>query len=1449
MQPNLIRSTLAFLLLTLTLMPARAADYFWVGGTGNWSDYGNHWATTSGGTIFHAAIPSINDDVYFDANSFTAAGQSVTFDNTFIYCLNMNFTGVQFIPSVNGLLSKLNVYGSLTLVPGMNWSVKRTDFAGTGSGLTLTTAGLPFDTLYFTGSGSYALMDALNCKSVFIQNGSFGTNNNSITADYFTAGITGATVSVDLGTSLITCHNLFRASDGFLTLTSSQSDLLLTNTYPPYNSTVLVWLLDNKQFNHINCDVNTEIIGSFTCQQLTAQKSFYNNGSFYTSSATVALFHSGARLSATFNVDSLTMLTPGSMLRLKQLNIGMHFEAVGTCALPINIQADDFLPSSTISMSSGTMNLEYCILTSVNATGGATFVANNSFDGGNNSGWTINGPPARILYWIGGNGNWNDDMHWATTSGGAGGNCIPSAIDDVIFDANSFTQTGDSVKLTGVQATCRNMDWSQVINNPRLVQTAQSGLNLTGSLTLSANMIPEFSTFGFVGSLTGNTIFTAGQNIYRLFFDGTGSWSLSDDLTGGSIQVYRGSFNSNSHNINLENFSANGINNAINVDFGNSTINISENYMAFSPQLSISSANANLVFSGTVSTLYCQINDVATFDSVTVNHYTYFYGTLTCNTFTSTSGVRLNNIITGNAYFHRSFTGLNLSADSMTLFTDVTGISFDSLIIGSAFISSPDCYRPLQLNSYSPGAAQSVFIKTSGTVNLNYTYIARVNAQGGAVFNANNCWDIGGNSGWNFTTPPARDLYWVGGGGEWDDPAHWSLASNGTPGECPPTLTDNINFDGSSIGSPGQTVNIGTELNVYCNNLSFSGIPAGTVLMSGTNSPIYVNGSVALVPELDPWALNLNMISGNAGNTIHSGNNNIYGLTLSGSGSLSLASDIQCGNFFPKNGTFNTNNFNITTGGINTSGTVVLNLGNSTIYVQGLYASSPGTIFNAAGANIVMQSSVLSFNVNNPVFNSVTFTGNANTNGHFTCNYLVANGEFVNINSQITAGHALFKDKVTLSQTFNADTVVFDNPGKLVRLQQMNISDVFSTNGTAGFPVQIEGYNGTGTINKSSGLVCVDHVLLKDIAASGGAQFFAGGSSVDLGGNSGWVFGPCSPQTDVWPGDANYDLTADNFDILNIGLAYGYTGPVRPGASLSWVAQPSPDWSFQFANFANLKHADTDGNGMVNDDDTLAVALNYGLTHPFRLVPVPSSVAPVPELFLVANPDTVQLSDTVQVEVHLGTTTLPVDSIYGIAFTVNFDTALVETNYLAVDFSSCWMGVPQSNLIVFNKDLLSDGRVEMAIVRTDQQNTNGFGKLAQIGVVVVDNVGAKISMPVWIDDIKAITASEYLLAIATMGDSVVIDTTGTVGIHHPNQELFNVMVYPNPSGPVLNVVSSEVLSGYEVIDLQGRTVVAGTIKDRKVAINTGILNRGFYFLKLWSDKGLVVRKIELTGLR
>lgn len=75
---------------------------------------------------------------------------------------------------------------------------------------------------------------------------------------------------------------------------------------------------------------------------------------------------------------------------------------------------------------------------------------------------------ASNYYWIGGSGNWDDLNHWATTSGGSIlYTQIPTALDDVYFDAHSFSAPGQLVNLNPLTILVHSMNWSGVTNNSR----------------------------------------------------------------------------------------------------------------------------------------------------------------------------------------------------------------------------------------------------------------------------------------------------------------------------------------------------------------------------------------------------------------------------------------------------------------------------------------------------------------------------------------------------------------------------------------------------------------------------------------------------------------------------------------------------------------------------------------------------------------------------------------------------------------------------------------------------------------------------------------------------------------------------------------------------------------------------------------------------------------------
>ncbi len=115
---NLIKGKAMLLLLSLFSMSTLFSQtYFWVGGAGDWHDYANHWATTSGGNTFHVQAPQSFNDVVFDAQSGFNPNDKVTHTNiASAVCNSMTWqTGVIGVGLTSANNKVLDVYGSFLL--------------------------------------------------------------------------------------------------------------------------------------------------------------------------------------------------------------------------------------------------------------------------------------------------------------------------------------------------------------------------------------------------------------------------------------------------------------------------------------------------------------------------------------------------------------------------------------------------------------------------------------------------------------------------------------------------------------------------------------------------------------------------------------------------------------------------------------------------------------------------------------------------------------------------------------------------------------------------------------------------------------------------------------------------------------------------------------------------------------------------------------------------------------------------------------------------------------------------------------------------------------------------------------------------------------------------------------------------------------------------------------
>ena len=327
---------------------------------------------------------------------------------------------------------------------------------------------------------------------------------------------------------------------------------------------------------------------------------------------------------------------------------------------------------------------------------------------------------------------------------------------------------------------------------------------------------------------------------------------------------------------------------------------------------------------------------------------------------------------------------------------------------------------------------------------------------------------------------------------------------------------------------------------------------------------------------------------------------------------------------------------------------------------------------------------------------------------------------------------------------------------------------------------------------------------------------------------------------DVWPGDANSDGTANLYDLLAVGIAYGETGPVRPSASLLWVAQPCPDWTNSFNSGINHKHADTDGDGTVTASDLTAITTNYGLNHPLRISD--PGVTSTADLIVTADVDTAGTMMTVNFDVSINT---PVDSLYGLAFRLYFDPSLVDITTATVTYPGSMFGTNLIDMIKLDQSAGLNGFVDISLSKITQQNISGTGPVARVTIVTTDNVSGKVALNVTLSNVVGITFSEDQVNFNTLGDEVIIDPN-FVGLNENNLH-HSVEIYPSPASDfvLFNYTGLENVNYIQLTDISGKVIRHFNNPNAKSTLDVRSLPKGVYFIKAGIGENSITKKLMI----
>jgi hypothetical protein len=167
-------------------------------------------------------------------------------------------------------------------------------------------------------------------------------------------------------------------------------------------------------------------------------------------------------------------------------------------------------------------------------------------------------------YWVLGTGTWDstNTANWSASSGGLGGASVPTASDNVFFDANSnVLATAFTVTMANSPRVCNDFTASG-LDGTMTLAGASIGLTVSGSLTFPATNFTCTYTGAttFNATTTGKTVTTNGVAFSgNCDFDGAGgAWTLGSALTtSNSTSLVRGTLNLSSYTLSTSTFQSN----------------------------------------------------------------------------------------------------------------------------------------------------------------------------------------------------------------------------------------------------------------------------------------------------------------------------------------------------------------------------------------------------------------------------------------------------------------------------------------------------------------------------------------------------------------------------------------------------------------------------------------------------------------------------------------------------------------------------------------------------------------------------------------------------------------------------------------------------------------------------------------------------------------------------
>ncbi len=236
-------------------------------------------------------------------------------------------------------------------------------------------------------------------------------------------------------------------------------------------------------------------------------------------------------------------------------------------------------------------------------------------------------------------------------------------------------------------------------------------------------------------------------------------------------------------------------------------------------------------------------------------------------------------------------------------------------------------------------------------------------------------------------------------------------------------------------------------------------------------------------------------------------------------------------------------------------------------------------------------------------------------------------------------------------------------------------------------------------------------------------------------------------------------------------------------------------------------------------------------------------------------PDTITGRETLSLDLILGEAGATIDNLYGLAFSIQYDTSVVEPGSVSIHFENSWLGTIQSDMISIQKDFSEAGRIDVAITRIDGVEVNGEGVLGSLQIIVQDDVllwnetkgtesGIVKEVAFTISNARLIDNENNEIEVQTLTTFAPVESLNT-GISDPTLEA-NLFVFPNPTSEFIHLLSNGApFESVMLYNIQGELLQVLETEGTALRLQVSDFQSGLYFLKIATKKGTVIRKVAI----